>query len=233
MAHDNLASSDWVRRWTHVIPQGGTVLDLACGHGRHLLWLDSCGLSVLGVDRDAASLASAAAWGSTLQADLEQGPWPLTGRTFAGVVVTHYLWRPTWPLLLDCLAPGGVLIYETFSRQHAQIGKPSRDDFLLLPGELREPGGTLHVVAYADGFFKDPARFAHLLVTVGDTAPQLSPAPAPPLPRGARLVRGGGPDRSRGRSTPARACRPSRRTARRRPSSRPRQPRPGSRPRRR
>ena len=170
MAHEDMTPSDWVRRWTPLIPRNGTVLDLACGHGRHMRWLGSCGLAVLGVDRDARSLASAAAWGDTLQADLEQGPWPLGGRTFAGVVVTHYLWRPTWPQLLDCLALGGVLIYETFSRQHARIGKPSRDDFLLMPGELLERCSSLRVVAYEDGFLPHPDRFIQRIVAIRENS---------------------------------------------------------------
>ena len=176
MAHVDMTPSDWVSRWTHLIPREGTVLDLACGRGRHLRWLASCGLSVLGVDRDEPSLASAATWGPTLQADLEQGPWPLVGRTFAGVVVTHYLWRPTWPQLLDCLAPGGVLIYETFSRQHAQIGKPSRDDFLLRPGELIERCSGLRIVAYEDGFLAQPDRFIQRIVAVRENSAQASTA---------------------------------------------------------
>lgn len=174
MTHASLPPSDWVRRWTPLIPREGTVLDLACGRGRHLRWLASCGLSVLGVDRDEAALSEAAAWGSTLQAELEQGPWPLTGRTFAGVVVTHYLWRPTWAHLLDCLAPGGVLIYETFSRQHAHIGKPSRDDFLLRPGELIERCAGLRVVAYEDGYLPHPDRFVQRIVAVREKSPDAS-----------------------------------------------------------
>ena len=171
MAHDSMTPSGWVRRWAHLIPRDGTVLDLACGHGRHLRWLAESGWSVLGVDRDATALAAASAWGPTQQADLEQGPWPLTGRTFAGVVVTHYLWRPTWTQLLACLAPGGVLIYETFSRQQAQIGKPSRDDFLLQPGELLTRCSTLRVVAYEDGFLRHPDRFVQRIVAVHENSP--------------------------------------------------------------
>lgn len=179
MAHDNPMPSDWVRRWTHLIPRPGTVLDLACGRGRHLHWLASQGLSVLGVDRDADALAAAANWGPTLQADLEQGPWPLDGRTFAGVVVTHYLWRPTWDALLACVAPGGVLIYETFSRAHARIGKPSRDDFLLQPGELIERCQSLHIVAYEDGFLAQPDRFIQRIVAVREKS---DPASTPRHP---------------------------------------------------
>lgn len=170
MPHESLSPSDWVRRWTHLIPREGTVLDLACGSGRHLRWLASCGLAVLGVDRDATALSQAARWGATLQADLEQGPWPLAGRAFSGVVVTHYLWRPTWPLLLDSLAPGGVLIYETFSHQQAQIGKPSREAFLLQPGELLQRCDGLRIVAFEDGFMSHPERFIQRIVAVRENS---------------------------------------------------------------
>ena len=62
MAHDSMTPSGWVRRWAHLIPRDGTVLDLACGHGRHLRWLAESGWSVLGVDRDATALAAAERW---------------------------------------------------------------------------------------------------------------------------------------------------------------------------
>jgi hypothetical protein len=90
------------------------------------------------------------------------------------VVVTHYLWRPTWQHLLDALAPGGVLLYETFSRPHAQIGKPSRDDFLLRPGELIERCASLRIVAYEDGFLSHPDRFIQRIVAVRENLPTAS-----------------------------------------------------------
>jgi hypothetical protein len=52
------------------------------------------------------------------------------------VVVTHYLWRPLLPAIMAAVAPGGVLIYETFAAGNETVGKPSRPDFLLRPGEL-------------------------------------------------------------------------------------------------
>jgi SAM-dependent methyltransferase len=85
-------------------------------------------------------------------ADIENGPWPFAGRQFAAVIVTNYLWRPLFPALLESLAPGGVLIYETFTQGNETVGKPSRPDFLLRPGELLEVCRTLRVVAFEDGF---------------------------------------------------------------------------------
>jgi len=85
-------------------------------------------------------------------ADIENGPWPFPGRQFSAVIVTNYLWRPLFPALLDSLATGGVLIYETFTQGNETVGKPSRPDFLLRPGELLDQCKMLRIVAFEDGF---------------------------------------------------------------------------------
>lgn len=190
--HGTQAPSDWVCRWTPLITPAGQVLDLACGGGRHMQWLAAQGLRVLGVDRDPQALALASAFGPTLQADLENAPWPLAGRTFDAVVVTNYLWRALWPLILDSLGPDGVLIYETFAQGHETVGRPSRPDFLLAPGELLQVArqGQLRVLAYEDGFVSAPERFVQRIAAVRETSagvPRRWPlAPAamarPPLP---------------------------------------------------
>lgn len=105
------------------------------------------------VDRDSAALARLANVHNiaTLCADLEAGAWPYAGRTFGAVVVTNYLHRPLFPYLLDALAPGGVLLYETFAAGNERYGRPSNPDFLLQPGELLERvRGRLRVLAYED-----------------------------------------------------------------------------------
>jgi SAM-dependent methyltransferase len=157
-AHAGLAPSAWVVRWEPLIRRGGSVLDVACGSGRHLRWLAAQGHALTGVDRDAAALAALQGLGRTVAADLEAGPWPLAGERFDAVVVTHYLWRPLWPALRASLADGGVLIYETFALGNQAFGKPSNPDFLLRPGELLEACRGLHVVAYEDGVLDAPLR---------------------------------------------------------------------------
>lgn len=173
--HTNLMPSDWVRRWTHLIPAGARVLDLACGGGRHMQWLQQQGLQVLGVDRDASSLASASAFGEVLQADLENQAWPLTGQHFGGIVVTNYLWRALWPDLLAALPPQGVLIYETFALGNQTVGKPSNPDFLLRHGELLDVCRGLQIVAYEDGFCETPDRFVQRIVAVNTSFNQSDP----------------------------------------------------------
>jgi len=164
--HGTEAPSDWVRRWAHLIAPGGTALDVACGAGRHLRWLHDRGHRVVGVDRSAEAIAACAGLGEMVCTDIENGPWPFAGRQFDAVVVTHYLWRPLLPLIVASVAPGGLLIYETFALGNETVGRPARPEFLLAPGELLDACRGLRVVAYEDGFQEEPARFVQRITAV-------------------------------------------------------------------
>ena len=168
--HGTEAPSPWVQRWSHLVPSGGEVLDVACGHGRHLRWFSERRHPVVGVDRSPEAIAAAAGFGEAVVADIEDGPWPFTGRSFSGVVVTNYLWRPLLPIIVRSVAPGGVLIYETFAAGNGSVGKPSRPDFLLQPGELLRACEGLRVVAFEDGFLDAPERFVQRIAAVAPTS---------------------------------------------------------------
>ena len=154
------AVSAWIEQWSHLVEKGGAVLDVASGNGRHARYFASRGHEVLALDRDAAALATLAAVQhvNTRSADLENAGWPLReDEKFAAVVVTNYLHRPLFPFLFDALAPGGVLLYETFAVGNERFGKPSNPAFLLNPGELLDAvRGRLRVIAYQDGFISVP-----------------------------------------------------------------------------
>jgi SAM-dependent methyltransferase len=152
-------ASDWIRRFAPLAPPGARVLDLACGAGRHTRLFAERGCSVLAVDRQPRleTDLTGHAGVEVRTADLEQGPWPLEGERFDAVVVTNYLHRPLFPHLLAALAPGGVLLYETFAAGNAAFGKPTNPAFLLAPGELLAVFGVaLRVIAYEDGYEGDP-----------------------------------------------------------------------------
>lgn len=169
------APSSWVQRWAHLITPRGSVLDVACGHGRHLQWLQSKGHQMTGVDRSVEAIAAASAFGDAVLADIENAPWPLMNgpqpRLFDAVVVTNYLWRPLLPVIRQSLADGGVLIYETFAQGNETVGKPSRPDFLLQPGELLQVCEGLRIVAFEDGFLAQPERFVQRIVAARQPAP--------------------------------------------------------------
>jgi SAM-dependent methyltransferase len=152
------APSLWVCRWAALIRPGGRVLDVACGHGRHLRYLRERGSRVLGVDRDAAALTELQGLDGVevVVVDIEAAPWPFPSAAFDAVVVTNYLHRPLFPKLMDALAPGGVLIYETFAAGNERYGRPGNPDFLLRRDELLERFGSLSVIAFEQGLIVLP-----------------------------------------------------------------------------
>lgn len=164
-------------RWAVELPVGASVLDVACGSGRHVRWLAARGCRVTGIDRDAAALAGLAGIASTIVADIESDPWPLPGAVFDAVVVTNYLHRPLWPHLLAAVVPGGRLIYETFAAGNETVGKPSNPAFLLAPGELLDAvRGQLRVVGYEDGFVASPRNaYVQRLCAVRERAGAVAP----------------------------------------------------------
>lgn len=162
-APETTPPSDWVKRWAHLVSAGATLLDVACGSGRHLRWFAMRGVRVTGVDRSPEAVAAAQSVGTGLLADLETDAWPLPGLTFDAVLVTNYLHRPLLPAIVASVAPGGVLIYETFAQGQETVGRPARSDFLLAPGELLVACEGLHVVAYEDGWLPAPRRVQRIV----------------------------------------------------------------------
>ena len=150
------APSAWVRRFAPLIQQGGHVLDLAAGAGRHTRLLLDMGFRVMAVDRNVDALrALAGARCAVREIDLESGTpenaLAALGGDYDGIVVTNYLHRPLLPVLAEALAPGVVVIYETFAIGNERFGRPSSPDFLLRPGELLQAFARLTVIAFEQG----------------------------------------------------------------------------------
>lgn len=151
--------SVWITDFAGLVPPGGEVLDLACGHGRHARWLLGKGYRVLAADIDTSGVADLRGHpgAELLEADLETGDWPFAPGRFAGIVVANYLHRPHFPRLVEALADGGVLLFETFAQGNERFGKPRNPDFLLRPGELLDAfQPVLQVVAYEHGLEWSP-----------------------------------------------------------------------------
>ena len=170
VAHGLGPVSSWVKRWSHLVPSRGTVLDIACGQGRHMKWFSEKGHTVVGVDRSAGAIDAAASFGDAVLADIENDPWPLMAgaqvRQFDAVIVTNYLWRALFPLITQSIAPGGLLIYETFTKGNETVGRPSSPDFLLRPAELLSAFENLRIIAFEEGFLENPPRFVQRIVAV-------------------------------------------------------------------
>jgi SAM-dependent methyltransferase len=187
--HGGLDPSDWVLRWAHLVPPGASVLDVACGRGRHARLFAGRGCRVLAVDRDAEALATleGVAGIAVRQADLEGAPWPFAPGTFDALIVTNYLHRPQFPHLAAALRPGGVLVYETFMLGNASFGKPSNPDFLLRPGELLAAfSGALTVAGFEQGVAGRPPRAVMQRISAVRGPAEASALPARWLPEGSQ-----------------------------------------------
>lgn len=181
--HGSLPASAWVDRFLPGVPSGGEVLDVACGSGRHLRLALAHGYSVVGVDRDLSGVADLVGRAEVelVAADLEDGrPFPFQGRRFAGVIVTNYLWRPILPHIVECVAPDGVLVYETFALGNERFGRPGNPDFLLRPGELIDAvRGSLVPIAFEHVTLTGPKRIVQRIAAVGPDHPWLVQLPGP------------------------------------------------------
>jgi SAM-dependent methyltransferase len=154
--------ASWLVAHIEAIAPAARVLDVASGRGRNALYVAASGRPVHAVDRDADALAALTRRAladdlpiSTEVLDLENGQAPLGTTLYGGVIVFNYLHRPLMPKIIEALAPGGVLIYETFTVGQAARGHPRNPAFLLRPGELRGLVAPLRVLHWREGEFDD------------------------------------------------------------------------------
>ncbi len=158
-AHGRGTPSSWITRFAGEIEPGGPVLDLACGSGRHSLFLLQRGHQVTACDIDVSALTDIQeeAGLELIATDLENSAWPFSERQFAAVVVTNYLHRPLFPNILAALMPGGLLLYETFAAGNENFGRPRNPDYLLKRGELLSGVfAALTILVYEDLTISDP-----------------------------------------------------------------------------
>jgi tellurite methyltransferase len=148
--------SDWIRRLSDRIAPPRRALDVAMGRGRHALPLAAAGFRTFGVDsrHDVIldTVRRARSRGFELHAwcaDLTMPALP-SGR-FDLVVVTRYLQRDLCPMLIETIAPGGFLLYETFTELQKGRGRgPQSPDHLLRIGELRSLFAELDEIFYEE-----------------------------------------------------------------------------------
>ena len=149
----SIGPSSWLQRHSSLIPHSGPILDIAAGSGRHTQYLLDKGHVVISIYKDVSRLARIKSSRLFIaRVDLETPkPWPFKNGAFAAIIVTNYLHRPLLPQIINGLAVGGLLVYETFANGNEKFGKPTNPDYLLKAGELIQLTlGHLHIFAYED-----------------------------------------------------------------------------------
>lgn len=129
----------------HLLPASGRSIDIACGLGANALFLAQCGLDSHACDSSATALTKLELFAAQQKLklscqlqDFESGNKAdlALADNYDVIVVSHYLYRPLLPVLLQSLRPGGLLFYQTFSQNKLSNTGPSNPDFLLKPQEL-------------------------------------------------------------------------------------------------
>jgi SAM-dependent methyltransferase len=168
------------------------VIDLACGRGRHALALAGRDISCVAADRNAEFLRELRERAgphegrvAPLRVDLEteQG-LPFKTDSCGAILVFRFLFRPLAPAIASSLAPGGLLLYETFTVDQLVLGYgPRTRSFLLERGELPTLFPDLEVLDYWEGSSEGgrPEALARLLARKksADRDPGRRPGAAP------------------------------------------------------
>jgi tellurite methyltransferase len=144
----------------------GPVIDLACGKGRNGLFLAANGIPVVLIDRSGDRLAEArfqarqaGVAADIRQSDLEKAGFdPLADLAAGGIMVFRYLHRPLIPAIRRSIRPGGILIYETFTRDQRRLGKPRNNAYLLKPLELKGWFRDWRILHYFECIKENPPR---------------------------------------------------------------------------
>ena len=150
----------------------GAALDLACGRGRNAIFLAEHGRPVTAVDWSPAALdllekraqalnlpvrriqriekAKPARAGIDLvEADLESAQLEVNG--YFLILCVRYLQRSLFPQICRALRPGGMLLFETYTKAQLDFsGGPRNPAHLLDKGELRRAFPELQTIFYRE-----------------------------------------------------------------------------------
>ena len=148
-------ASNWVKFCIKNIPNKNEekiALDLACGLGRHSIYLSKMGYKVISVDLNIFYLLSFYKYNIfRIQTDVETpARWPFKKKSFDLVVVTNFLNRLIFKDIQKVLKKNGYLIYETFGEGNEKLGRPKNKSYLLRKGELLTLIQNMSVIFYEE-----------------------------------------------------------------------------------
>jgi SAM-dependent methyltransferase len=156
--------SRWVARTLAALPNDVPVVDVGGGTGRHAALVARPGRTVVIADIALQAVAAARTRNPAVLAVVaEAAMLPLRAGSFGIVLVTNFLDRSLFPALTALIAPGGHLVYETYTMAHLELVDrglargPHSKKYVLRPGELRELAGGLELVEYWEGEVEDEA----------------------------------------------------------------------------
>jgi len=147
-----------VTKFAPLMPTDRPVIDIAMGTGRDLMFLTGFGLQLYGLERswEAVKLAEQAMKEKNARISVVLGDannLPFKKATAGALLVFYFLLRKIMPDLNKILAPGGLLIYETFLKKQNEIDRKRNPEYLLDDGELISYFKDLELLFYEEGIF--------------------------------------------------------------------------------
>ena len=135
----------------------GVALDFVMGEGRNAIYLATRGFDVDGVDPDPKAVEHARIasrkLGVPIRAivgNVEDGTYIIPIESYDVIIVFNYLHRPLFRDIRDGLVPGGVLVYQTYTAEHARFRRPNDPEALLEPEELRKQFSDWEILRYRE-----------------------------------------------------------------------------------
>jgi SAM-dependent methyltransferase len=167
--HDNSAPSPFLLENIDLLPRG-RALDIAMGNGRNTIYLAENGFDAEGVDISAESVKSALERAKSAGvkikahiADMEAGNYLIDENTYDVIICFNYLHRPLIPLIKSGLKRRGMIVYQTYTIDQVQFGKPSNPDFLLRHNELLEMFSDFRCLSYYEGIIDNKKAVAAII----------------------------------------------------------------------
>ena len=148
----------------------GRALDIAMGSGRNAIYLARMGFQVEGIDMSPEAvqdaLESARKASLALKADVVdlEGTYRIKKDYYDLIICFNYLQRSLMQQIKDGLRTGGMVVYETFIVDQAQLfGKPSNPDYLLKHNELLDFFRDFRCLRYREGIIENRAALASII----------------------------------------------------------------------
>ena len=154
--HGNLLTPDpLLVRHAERFRQSHVVVDLACGTGRHSVFLASLGCFVIALDfsQEALHRCQSLARQNRVRihpvaADLTETRLPPD--SVDGIVCVNYLNRDLADNLQSALRAGGVLLMKTFNVNFLQVNPRFNPAYVLHPGDLSKLFGQMQIIEMSD-----------------------------------------------------------------------------------
>ena len=133
-------TSPWVKdNLVKVKRRNKVLLDLASGSGRHSQFATLRGYKVISADLKLENLNLTKKIKNNIPINIDfetKYNWPFKDNCLDAIIITNYLHRDLFKKIFKTLKKNGILIYETFSIENKEFGRPNNPDFLLRPQEL-------------------------------------------------------------------------------------------------